>query len=333
MRCSARFGIGIVGLAALLAGGALVASWAPDRPVAELAQRWAQPPSQFLEIAGVQAHVRDEGRRDDPMPVVLLHGTSASLHTWDGWVTLLSPERRLVRVDLPGFGLTGPAADGDYRIERYVEFVTQLLDALGIERCVLAGNSFGGWVAWETALALPDRVGALVLVDSAGYPLESQSVPLGFRLAQMPLLSGLMESVLPRSVIESSLRNTYGDPARVTPALVDRYFELTLRAGNRAALAQRFAAGRHAQSPARVRDLRVPTLILWGGRDRLIPPQFAQRFHDDIAGSRLVTFPDLGHVPHEEDPRATAAAALAFLRGIDQSTEGNVAASTSPRAP
>jgi pimeloyl-ACP methyl ester carboxylesterase len=114
---------------------------------------------------------------------------------------------------------------------------------------------------------------------------------------------------------------------------VDRYFELTLRAGNRAALAQRFAAGRHAQSPARVRDLRVPTLILWGGRDRLIPPQFAQRFHDDIAGSRLVTFPDLGHVPHEEDPRATAAAALAFLRGIDQSTEGNVAASTSPRAP
>ncbi len=323
----------LAGLGVLLVGGVLVTYWAPDRPVGQLAQRWGQPPSQFVGIAGVQAHVRDEGRRDDPMPVVLLHGTSASLHTWDGWVDLLQPERRVVRVDLPGFGLTGPAADADYRIERYVEFVTQLLDALGIERCVLAGNSFGGWVAWETALAHPDRVGALLLVDSAGYPLESQSVPLGFRLAQMPLLNGLMESVLPRSVVASSLRNTYGDPSRVTPALVDRYFELTLREGNRAALAQRFAAGRHSLTPERLRDLSIPTLILWGGRDRLIPPQFAQRFHDDIAGSRLVMFPDLGHVPHEEDPGATAAAALAFLRETAQSTDGSVAASTSPRTP
>jgi len=323
----------LAGLVALLSVGVLVLGWEPDRPVGELAQRWAQPPSQFVGIAGVQAHVRDEGRRDDPMPVVLLHGTSASLHTWDGWVELLQPERRVVRVDLPGFGLTGPAADSDYRIERYVGFTTQLLDTLGIERCVLAGNSFGGWVVWETALAHPDRVGALVLVDSAGYLLTSQSVPLGFRLAQVPLLSGLMESVLPRSVVESSLRNTYGDPSRVTAALVDRYFELTLRAGNRAALAQRFAAGRHSQNPERLRDLRIPTLILWGGRDRLIPPQFGQRFHDDIAGSQLVMFPGLGHVPHEEDPRATAAAALAFLRRTGQSTDGSVAASTSPRTP
>jgi pimeloyl-ACP methyl ester carboxylesterase len=307
----------VSGVVVLLFAGFTALNWAPDRPVSELAARWAAPPSTFLEVAGLAAHVRDEGPRDDPMPVVLLHGTSASLHTWDGWVEALAPGRRVVRVDLPGFGLTGPAPDGDYRIERYVEFVTALLDALGIECGVLAGNSFGGWVAWETALAHPARVGALVLVDAAGYPLQSESVPIGFRIAQVPLLNRLMQVTLPRGVVESSLRNTYGDPSRVSPELVDRYYELTLRAGNRTALAQRFAAGRHSGQTERLGELQTPALIVWGGRDRLIPPGYAERFHRDIPGSRLVVFPELGHVPHEEDPAATVAAVRSFLDGIE----------------
>ena len=298
---------------AVLVGALMLLNWAPDRPVGELADRWAQPPSTFLELGGLPVHLRDEGRRDDPMPMVLLHGTSASLHTWDGWVEALAPAHRVVRVDLPGFGLTGPAPDGDYRIERYVEFVTGLLDALGIERCVLAGNSLGGWIAWETALAEPGRIAALILVDSAGYPLESESVPIGFRIARIPLLNRLMEVTLPRSVVESSLRNTYGDPSRVTPGLVDRYYELTLREGNRTALARRFADAQPSDRTARLAELRAPTLILWGGRDRLIPPRYGKRFHDDIPGSRLVLFPELGHVPHEEDPVATVAAVRSFL--------------------
>lgn len=310
----ARILSAVAGLTALILVGSIAASWAPDRPVSELTARWAPAPSAFLDVAGMRAHVRDEGPRDDPAPIVLLHGTSASLHTWDGWAEVLRRERRVIRVDLPGFGLTGPAPAGDYRIERNVEFVAALLDALQVGRCVLAGNSFGGWVSWETALAYPDRVTALILVDSAGYPLESQSVPIGFRIAGVPVLNQLMRSILPRAVIESSLRNTYGDPSRVTPQLVDRYYELTLREGNRTALAQRFAAGRYATDTARLRRLAVPTLILWGGRDRLIPPQYGDQFQRDIAGSRLVTFAELGHVPHEEDPQATVAAVREFLR-------------------
>jgi pimeloyl-ACP methyl ester carboxylesterase len=313
MTLPVRIAAALAGLVALIAAGVVAIHWAPDRPLAELTARWAPPPSAFLDVAGLQAHLRDEGVRGDPVPIVLLHGTSSSLHTWDGWVDILKSDRRVVRVDLPGFGLTGPTADGDYRIERYVEFVTALLDVLGIEQCVLAGNSFGGWVSWETALAHPGRIQALVLVDSAGYPLESQSVPIGFRIARLPGLNRLMQVTLPRGVIESSLRNTYGDPSRVTPELVDRYYELTLREGNRAALARRFADGRHAPRAERIRGIRAPTLILWGGRDRLIPPGYAGQFQRDIAGSRLVTFPELGHVPHEEDPLATVAAVLEFL--------------------
>jgi pimeloyl-ACP methyl ester carboxylesterase len=313
--------IAFLAVAALL-GGFTALYWAPDRPVSELAARWAPPPSQFLEVAGLNAHVRDEGLRGGAVPLLLLHGTSASLHTWDGWAEALSRERRVIRVDLPGFGLTGPTRDGDYRIERYVAFVVALLDRLGIERCVIAGNSFGGWVAWEAALAQRGRIVGLVLVDAAGYPLVSESVPIGFRMARMPVLNRLLQWTLPRRVIESSLRNTYGDPSRVSAALVDRYYELTLREGNRPALAQRFAQAPHGLHAARIQGLRVPTLILWGGRDRLIPPDHAARFNRDIPGSRLVVFPDLGHVPHEEDPLRTGAAVREFLRGAALGTTG-----------
>jgi pimeloyl-ACP methyl ester carboxylesterase len=310
---TARILAGTVLALAVLLGGVIAYHWAPDRPVSALVARWAPPPSQFVAIDGLQVHLRDEGPRDDPTPIVLLHGTSASLHTWDGWVAALLPRHRVVRLDLPGFGLTGPAPDDDYSMGRYVEFIASALDTLGIEQCVIAGNSFGGWISWETALAHPDRIKGLVLVDAAGYPLQSESVPIGFRLANVPVLNRVMESVLPRGIVESSLRNTYGDPSRVTPELVDRYYELTLREGNRRALAQRFAAGRGTTEPGRIRSLRLPTLILWGDRDRLIPPSYAERFHRDIAGSELVMFPGLGHVPQEEDPAATVAAVLAFL--------------------
>jgi len=250
------------------------------------------------------------------VPIVLLHGTSASLHTWDGWVAALATERRVIRFDLPGFGLTGPMPDGDYRIERYVEFVAAMLDALGIERCVLAGNSFGGTVAWQTTVALPPgRVQQLVLVDAAGYPLVSESVPIAFRIARVPMLSSLMAVTLPRRLVESSVRNVYGDPDRITPELVDRYYEISLRAGNRAALVERFAQAPQGQHADRIGEIQVPTLILWGGRDRLIPPEHGELFHRDIAGSRLVVFPELGHVPHEEDPVATVAVVRAFLMG------------------
>jgi pimeloyl-ACP methyl ester carboxylesterase len=307
----------IVGALALLAAvvGAYVAvNWAPDRPVEELKARWAPPPSQFVDIAGLQVHLRDEGPRDDPSPIVLLHGTSASLHTWDGWVAGLKDRRRVIRYDMHGFGLTGPAPDGVYTIESYARRFAAVLDALGVQRCVLAGNSLGGYVAWAAALAHADRVERLILVDAGGYEYRSQSVPLGFRIARSPL-GHLIRNVLPRSVIESSVRNVYGDPSKVTPELVDRYYDLTTRAGNRQALRARFQQTQPGALAQRIPELPMPTLILWGGRDRLIPPEFGRRFDQEIPDSRLVMFDELGHVPHEEDPARTLAPVREFLGG------------------
>jgi pimeloyl-ACP methyl ester carboxylesterase len=315
MRMRTKVTFGALAALVLVIGAALATSWAPDQPVSRLAARWAPPPSKFVNIAGMNVHLRDEGPANDPVPIVLIHGTSASLHTWQDWVRVLRDQRRVISFDLPGFGLTGPSPTGDYSPAANVRFMRALLDQLDIKHCVLIGNSLGGDIAMETAFAMPDRVEKLVLVDSGGYPSVSTSVPIGFRVARIPGLNRVMQSVLPRGLIESSLRNVYGDPSKVTPALVDRYFDMTLREGNRAALIKRFDQADFGGDASRIATIKVPTLIIWGGRDRLIPPQNAQRFHHDIAGSQLVVFDDLGHVPQEEDPARSVAAVEKFLAG------------------
>ncbi len=304
---------GLLLVLGVLVGVGVAKAWAPDRDVDSLKARWAPPPSQFVGLMGMQVHLRDEGPRSDPQPIVLLHGTSASLHTWDGWAEALKGQRRVIRMDLPGFGLTGPMPDGNYQLTHYVDFLVALLDQLGVKQAVVAGNSFGGGLAWKLAVDHPERVSKLVLVDAAGYPYDPTSVPIGFKVAQIPWLRPVMENVLPRSMIESSVRNVYGDPSRIAPELIDRYFELTLRAGNRHALGERFRQSPGGQYAAQIPSVKQPTLILWGGQDRLIPPDNADHFQRDIAGSRLVVFDGLGHVPHEEDPAATVAAVQSFL--------------------
>jgi pimeloyl-ACP methyl ester carboxylesterase len=267
-----------------------------------------------VTLQGMQVHLRDEGPRGDPEPIVLIHGTSASLHTWDGWAAALKGQRRVIRLDLPGFGLTGPAPDGDYSMTRYADFIAALLDQLGVRRAVLAGNSLGGGVAWRTAVQHPERVSRLVLVDASGYPLQSTSVPLGFRLAQIEWLQPVMSRLLPRGMIESSVRNVYADPGKVTPELVDRYYELTLRAGNRESLTQRMKLREtDAQASELIKTIGQPTLILWGAQDKLITEPSGQRFHQDIANSQYVVFEGLGHVPQEEDPQRSVAEVLKFL--------------------
>lgn len=299
-------------LLVLLAGG-IATAWAPDRPVEALKPRWAGPASRFIDVGGLQVHLRDEGPRNDPEPIVLIHGTVASLHTWEGWAAALRGERRVVSFDLPGFGLTGPNASGDYGMAADARFVLDLLDTLQIERCVLVGSSLGGEIAWRTALLAPGRVGHLVLIDAGGYAFTVRWVRLGFHAARMLFVRGFARNVLPRGFVEFSLRYVYGDPSRVSEALVDRYYELMLRDGNRKALARRFEQLQPGADAALIATLKVPTLILWGGRDRLFPPEDGLAFARDIAGSQRVLLDGLGHAPHEEDPARSVAELRRFL--------------------
>lgn len=303
----------LLGVLLLLGALGFAATKAPDRPLDTLVARWAPPPSDFIDLNGLIVHLRDQGPRGDPTPIILIHGTSASLHTWEAWAAELSRTRRVVSFDLPGFGLTGPNASNDYSSATYVAFVETLLKRLRIERAVLAGNSLGGEIAWHYALHSPEQVAGLILVDAAGFDFKPESIPIGFQIARIPVVREISRFVLPRRAVEDSVADVYGDPTKVTGALVDRYYELTLREGNRAALLRRIEQLDPGAQVGRLKEIQAPTLILWGEKDRLIPPQWGREFAKALPNSRLVTFQNLGHVPQEEDPASTLAAVRQWL--------------------
>jgi pimeloyl-ACP methyl ester carboxylesterase len=324
-----------LGLLLMITAAAVALTHTPDRSVDSLVTLWAPPPSDFMYVKGQFVHFRDEGPKTDPTPLVLIHGTAASLHTWQGWVGELRGHKRVITFDLPGFGLTGPFTGAyprdDYRADNLARFTLDFLDALHVQRFAIGGNSLGGEVAWRVATLAPARVDRLILVDATGYAFKPELVPLGFRVTRVPVLNRIGEYLTPRVLVEQSVRDVYADPSRVTGALVDRYFELLTREGNRHALNMRMEEVAKDLAPERIRTLKLPTLILWGAKDRLVPPVNAQQFHRDIAGSQLVIFPDLAHVPHEEDPRTSIAPVLAFL-GLDTPTPA-VATAPAPPAP
>jgi pimeloyl-ACP methyl ester carboxylesterase len=299
----------------LLALGALagVALWAysPALPAEMLMARYANSQSKFIDIAGVRAHVRDQGNPDG-IPLVLIHGSGGSLHVWEGWVAELGSKTRLISVDLPGHGLTGAWPRDVYTVEAYVDFIEALIDALKLDRFVLAGHSLGGAVAWTFAARRPDRVTQLILIDAAG---ENRQPPLPTRLARLPVVGDIGIHFRPEQWVRRKLGEAYADPAMVTDERVKRTAELQRFPGNREATLQR-ARTQEALDPAPLKRLALPTLILWGAKDRWVPVADAFRFQEDIKGAKLEIFENLGHDPMEENPRATAAAVAAFLAPI-----------------
>jgi pimeloyl-ACP methyl ester carboxylesterase len=282
-----------------------------------LKAKYGVPPSKFVEIEGLQVHYREEGNpKADSVPLVLIHGTGASLHTWDGWADTLKNDFRLVRLDLPAYGLTGPNATNEYPMEYYVSFLNSFLQKKGIQQCYLAGNSLGGAVAWQYALKYPNSVVKLILIDAIGYPsLQSKNIPIAFRIAQIPILKNLAKYITPRFMVEGSLKNVYANDSKVTPELIDRYWELTLRKGNRSAFVARFNQKTTIDNQWKyIPKIAIPTLIQWGQHDELIPLDVAKRFHLDLPNDTLIVYSNAGHVPMEEIPVQTANDARVFLK-------------------
>jgi len=286
-----------------------------DIPVNELKATYAASPSVFITLDGLDVHYRDEGTISDSIPIVLIHGTGASLHTFNDWTSALKKEHRVVRMDLPAFGLTGPFPNRDYSIEHYVEFLEHFLKVKNINNCILAGNSLGGRIVWNFALKYPEMVHKLVLIDASGYPYESKSIPIAFKLAGIPVLKKLLTFITPQFMVKASLENVYVDKTKVTEKLVDRYFKLTLRAGNRQALVDRMSAiSKEKNTYQQINTIQQPTLVLWGEQDLLVPLSNAHQFHKDLPNSSLVILKNVGHVPMEESPIESLAAFKAFLQ-------------------
>jgi pimeloyl-ACP methyl ester carboxylesterase len=273
-----------------------------------LVEKYTNKFSKFCRINGLDIHYRDEG---EGFPILLLHGAFSSLHTFDTWAKHLKKEYRVIRYTLPGFGLTGPCPQKDYSMESHLEYLKGFLDKLSISKCHIAGNSLGGWLAWEAVLKFPERFEKLILIAAAGY-LDKKSVPIPFRMARTPFLKHVIRFTVKKNILIGYLKDVYGDTQRITDDLINRYYELFNREGNIEAFF-RLVNGKHKDNTLHLKEIRNETLIMWGEEDSWLPLQNGYRFTTAIPNSRLFSYAGVGHVPMEELGLHTVRDLLKFL--------------------
>ena len=288
----------------------------PDTDPVEMRAKYGGPPSQFVEIGdGVSVHLRDEGPQGGAgagVPIILLHGSNADLHTWEPWAQSLRSQRRVIRFDQVGHGLTGPDPAGDYTRANYAEDIAEVMDALGIDQAIIGGNSMGGKHALAFAVRYPERLAGLVLIDASGAPMPDDPAEededggnIGFAIAQTPGINRIVEQITPRFLIKQSLEESVSNKSVVTPQTVDRYWELLRYPGNRAATMERFSAAYDPLTRDEIAGIEAPTLILWGDEDRLIPLSAGEWLNQTMRNSKLVVYSGIGHLPQEEAPEKT----------------------------
>ena len=298
--------IGLIGMIVIVVGQR-------DIPKNILKLKYANEQSRFMPLMGMQVHYRDEGNPNDSFPIILIHGTSSSLNTWDSIVKLMPSNKRVIRLDMPAFGLTGPNLENKYNYAFYSSFLNAFLGQLKVDQCIIAGNSLGGGIAWHFAVDYPNKVHQLILIDASGYPKKDEKGSLGFKIAQIPLLNNLLLFVSPKSLVKKSLETVFNDQSFVTQERIDRYHDLLLCEGNRKAALSIFK-NKFDQETDRIKNISQPTLIIFGEQDQLIAAENAFMFEKDIKGSKAVLIKNVGHVPMEEAPQQTATLINAFIK-------------------
>jgi pimeloyl-ACP methyl ester carboxylesterase len=291
----------------LIVGAAFFFFRTPDTDRAEMIAKYGNEASQFLDDGnGGQIHYRDQGNKDG-QAIILIHGSNGHVQTWDRMIELLQDDYRLISMDLYGHGLTGPNPERRYNASAMIKALTQILDEVGVQKAVWVGNSMGGWLTWRAGLAVPDRISGLVLIDASGAQTGEKVKPyLGARLAQSSIGQLLLPEITPRALVKSSLEENYANPELITDDLVDRYWEMLRFPGNRPAAVDRAAVDRETEKWSEVGNLEMPVLLLWGEQDGVVPLSHGKAFDLAIPNSRLIIYPDAGHLPMEETPDQVA---------------------------
>ncbi len=285
------------------------ALWTPDRPLADLQAQYQTPADEAVVLLGNRLRLRDTGPKDAPA-VLMLHGFGASLETWEPWAQALSPQMRVLRLDLPGSGLSGPDAAGDYSDSRTLALLVALLDQRQLGRVSVVGHSIGGRMAWTFAARHPERVNKLVLIAPDGF--ASPGIAYGQR-PEVPASMGLMRYTLPRWMLRMSLEPAYADPAALSDALLVRYYELMLAPQSRSALLARLQDTVLIDPVPLLQSIQAPTLLLWGEQDAMIPFANSADYVRALPHATLVGFDRVGHLPHEEASARSLAPLQQFL--------------------
>jgi pimeloyl-ACP methyl ester carboxylesterase len=298
----------LAGFAALAIIASALALHAPDKPRAVLEVAY---PGEYRNVDGVRLRLRDTGPRDAPA-VILLHGFGASLDTWEPWAQALSARFRVIRFDLPGFGLTGADPTGDYSDARAIQVLLGLMDQLGVDRASIVGNSLGGRIAWNFAALSPERVSRLVLISPDGF--ASPGFAYG-KATDIPLMMRALPYVAPRGMIKSSLAAAYARPEALSEVTVTRYRDMMLAPGVRDAILARMGQTILRDPGPTLSIIHAPTLLLWGEMDGMIPITNAADYLRLMPNATLVRLPNAGHLPFEEDPVGSLPPIERFLSG------------------
>ena len=291
--------------------GYIASAWQSDIPVEEIIEQYAYDNSQFMELDGMNVHYRING--DTGETVVLLHGTAASLHTWEAWTEELSKQYRVVSFDMPGFGITGPEPNDVYTRERYLKFIDDVLVKLNVDSCYMAGNSFGGYMTWSYAVKHPQKVKKIAILNSSGYPRGDQPTPISFKLQKMQWLKPIVTNFTPRSLVRKGVEVVYFDDSKITQEKIQLYMDILLREGNRGGLMGKTQQITYDYTQE-IKLVQCPTLIMWGDTDKLVNVEAAPKFHADIPNSELLIYENMGHIPMEEIPERSVADFMAFLQ-------------------
>lgn len=288
----------------------------PDIPYETLEAKYAAADSHYVDLpGGYHAHYREDG--DPSLPtLVLLHGFGDSFMTWEGWVRELTPRLHVISLDFPGHGLTRAPQGSSLSGDALADFVDAFAKALALPKFAVAGNSMGGGAAWQLAVRHPQRISALILVDAAGFANDKPpgDEPLAFKILRYRLGRTLLSKIDNRPLIDQGLKADVYDKTLITEGLVDRFAEFQRAPGHREILMGINLGARPASTAELLSTVRVPTLILWGESDPLIEPAAAKKFAAAIAGSKLITYPHVGHLPQLEIPQRSAADTAAFLK-------------------
>ena len=304
--------MGIFLLVSALVGAGGWALWTPDIDRPSLEAKYLAAPGDMVTVLGNSLHVRDstpQAAPDKPV-LLLLHGFGASLQTWDVWTAQLAQHFRVLRVDLPGSGLSGPDAQGDYSDTRTIALLLALMDQRGIARASIIGHSIGGRIAWTLAASHPARVDKLVLLAPDGF--ASPGFAYG-SAPDVPATMGLMRYTLPRWMLRSNLLLAYADPATLSGDLLTRYYELMLAPGSRAAMLARMQQTVLVDPVPLLRRITAPTLLVWGRQDGMIPFANAADYQREIPRNTLLALDNMGHLPHEESPQRALPAVEQFV--------------------
>jgi len=303
--------------AGLIVAGLLL--WRPDIPYAKLEAKYANAQSRFMDLpGGLHIHYRDQGRRDG-LPVVMIHGYSASLYAWEPWVARLGDRYRIVTLDLPGHGLTRAPDTYAASLDRYADVVDTVTRRLNLGPYVVVGNSMGGGVAWTLALIHPERLRGLVLVDSVSWPSAAADggSSLLYKALASPVGLWALKNLDTRWYAQSNLRAAYVTPSLVTPALIDRYVDLSRAPGHRTILLNIGPSAGPPVTAATLGAIKTPTLVMQGEADPIIPLAVGRALAAAIPGAKLATYPGVGHVPMEQIPDRSARDLRAFLQTVD----------------